>query len=65
MTDLLTGSSLIGSADVRPDGGTFRAVDPATGAELEPAYGEAGPAEVDRAAALAAAAFPAYRRTTA
>ena len=65
MTDGLTGSSLIGSADVRPDGGTFRAVDPATGAELDPAYGEAGPAEVDRAAALAAEAFPAYRRTTA
>ncbi len=65
MTDGLTGSSLIGSADVRPDGGTFQAVDPATGAELDPAYGEAGPAEVDRAAALAAEAFPAYRRTTA
>ena len=46
MTDGLTGSSLIGSADVRPDGGTFRAIDPATGAELDPAYGEAGPAEV-------------------
>jgi NADP-dependent aldehyde dehydrogenase len=40
-------------------------VDPATGTELDPAYGEAGPAEVDRAAALAAAAFPVYRRTSA
>ena len=30
-----------------------------------PAYGEAGPAEVAQAAALAAAAFPGYRRTTA
>ena len=50
---------------MRPAGAGFHAVDPATGAELEPAYGEAGPAEVARAAALAAAAFPVYRRTTA
>lgn len=61
----LTGSSLIGAADVHPDGATFRAVDPTTGAELDPAYGEAGPAEVERAAALAAEAFPSYRRTSA
>ena len=61
----LTGSSLIGATDVRPSGAVFHAVDPATGAELEPAYGEAGPAEVAQAAALAAAAFPGYRRTTA
>ena len=65
MTDGLTGSSLIGAADIHPDGATFRAVDPASGAELEPAYGEAGPAEVERAAVLAAEAFPGYRRTTA
>lgn len=61
----LTGSSLIGSADVRPEGGTFHAVDPASGSELDPAYAEAGPAEVERAATLAAQAFPIYRRTTA
>ncbi|HEY5978708.1 MAG TPA: aldehyde dehydrogenase (NADP(+)) [Microlunatus sp.] len=60
---MLTGSSLIGAADVSPDGATFHAVDPATGTELEPAYGEAGPAEVERATVLAAAAFPGYRRT--
>ena len=42
MSEGLTGSSLIGAADVRPEGGSFRAVDPAFGAELEPAYGEAG-----------------------
>jgi NADP-dependent aldehyde dehydrogenase len=62
---MLTGSSLIGAADVRPAGTGFRALNPATGAELEPAYGEAGPAEVARATTLAAAAFPGYRRTTA
>jgi 2,5-dioxopentanoate dehydrogenase len=60
----LTGASLIGATDVHPTGGRFRALDPATGAELDPAYGEAGPAEVEQAAALAAEAFAVYRRTT-
>ena len=60
----LTGASLIGATDVHPTRGTFRALDPATGAELDPAYGEAGPAEVEQAAALAAEAFAVYRRTT-
>ena len=63
--DLLTGSSLIGAADVPTTGATFRAVDPATGIELDPPYGEAGAAEVERATALADQAFPAYRRTSA
>ncbi len=61
---LVTGSSLLGAADVIASGGTFRAVDPSTGADLEPVYGESGPEEVDRAAALAWEAFGAYRRTT-
>ncbi len=60
----LTGSSLIGAADVLPAGVGFHAVDPVSGTELEPVYGEAGPAEVERATVLAAAAFPVYRRTT-
>ena len=64
-SDLLTGSSLIGAADVRPEGATFRAVDPATGAELDPPYEEAGAAEVERAATLADQAFADYRRTNA
>ncbi|MDF2823073.1 MAG: NAD-dependent aldehyde dehydrogenase [Mycobacterium sp.] len=62
MTDIL-GTSLIGSADVA-DGAQFRAVDPATGAELEPVFHDAGPGDVDRAAALARRDFDAYRRTT-
>ncbi len=61
----LSGRSLIGNQDVQPEGATFRAVDPATGAELDPAYGEAGAAEVAQAAALAEEAFGGYRRTTA
>jgi NADP-dependent aldehyde dehydrogenase len=62
MTEL-TGRSLVGASDVDPEGGTFRAVDPVSGDLLEPAYGEAGPAEVDRAADLAWDAFATYRRT--
>jgi hypothetical protein len=48
----LTGASLIGAGDSR-EGPEFHAIDPATGARLEPAYHVAGPADVDRAAALA------------
>jgi alpha-ketoglutaric semialdehyde dehydrogenase len=59
----LTGESLIGAARVAGHSGTFRAVDPATGAALEPVFGEAGAAEVERACALAWAAFDAYRET--
>lgn len=62
MTDL-TGAALLGSRDLT-GAATFRAVDPATGASLEPAFTEAGPAEVAQAAALAASAFPLYRATT-
>lgn len=61
MTEL-TGAALLGSRDLT-GAGTFRAVDPATGAALEPAFFEAGPAEVAEAAALAASAFPLYRAT--
>ncbi len=65
VADGLTGRSLIGASDVEPDGATFCAVDPATGNELQPPYGESGPAEVERAATLAAQAFVTYRRTDA
>ncbi|HEU5483614.1 MAG TPA: aldehyde dehydrogenase (NADP(+)) [Microlunatus sp.] len=65
MVQPLTGASLIGGTDVRPPGSTFRAADPTTGTEIEPSFGEAGAAEVDLAAALAAEAFRTYRGTTA
>ncbi|KAA1418270.1 aldehyde dehydrogenase (NADP(+)) [Mumia zhuanghuii] len=67
MTDLadVTGSSLVGAEDVTGTaGGTFQAYDPATGAALEPAFGECGPDEVVSATTLAWAAFGDYRRTT-
>lgn len=58
----LTGASLIGAVDSH-DGAEFYATDPATGAHLAPAFHDAGPAEVDRAAALAWHAFDTYRQT--
>jgi NADP-dependent aldehyde dehydrogenase len=59
----LTGQNLIGG---KPAGGgaAFQAVDPATGAALEPAFREGDAALADRALAAAEAVFPAYARTT-
>ncbi|WP_307018487.1 aldehyde dehydrogenase (NADP(+)) [Ancylobacter polymorphus] len=59
----LTGAALLGSRDLT-GAATFQAIDPATGTALEPAFFEAGPAEVGQAAALAAQAYPLYRATT-
>lgn len=55
---------LIGSRRVLGSSGSFRAVDPSTGAELEPAFGLGGVAEADAAARLAAQAFPHYSTTS-
>lgn len=57
---MITGATLLGSRDVTGPA-TFRAVDPAHGVEIEPAFSDAGAAEVDAAARLAAEAFPVYR----
>jgi NADP-dependent aldehyde dehydrogenase len=58
-----TGEILIGAASVRGAGESFRAVDPAAGHEIEPPYGGAGEADVERACALAWAAFDSFRET--
>ncbi|MBN6152588.1 aldehyde dehydrogenase (NADP(+)) [Xanthomonas sp. AmX2] len=60
----LTGSMRIAGEAVTGEAGAFKAVDPATGAELEPAFGLATPADLERACALASAAFDAYRDTS-
>ncbi len=57
----LTGSMLIGATEVRGIAGEVRGVNPATGAALDPVYGLGDESDVDRAAALAAEAFPIYR----
>ncbi len=60
---MITGALLIGSRDI-VDGKVFRAIDPATGELIEPAFTDAGPAHVTEAATLAAGAFPIYRETS-
>ncbi|HEY0700869.1 MAG TPA: hypothetical protein VGD43_24060, partial [Micromonospora sp.] len=59
----LTGDLLIGANSQRGAHGEIAAVDPRTGQELAPRYGLGGPEDVQRAAALAEAAFDTYRET--
>ena len=58
----LFGSNLVGGEWVEGSGPVFQAVDPATGAKLDPEFREAGTEEVDRAFAAAEAAFAGYAR---
>ena len=60
----LTGDIVIGAERLSGRAASFKAVDPATGETLEPAFAFAGEAEVERACALAAEAFDIYRETT-
>ncbi|MEJ2814202.1 aldehyde dehydrogenase (NADP(+)) [Caulobacter sp. CCG-8] len=59
----LRGMMLIGGEAVAGGGETFRAFDPGRGERLEPAFASAGRDDVERACALAEAAFDAYRAT--
>jgi NADP-dependent aldehyde dehydrogenase len=59
----VTGEMLIGGRAVRGTMGAMRAVNPATGEEMEPVFGGASAADVDAACVLAEAAFDAYRAT--
>ncbi|MEQ3555030.1 aldehyde dehydrogenase (NADP(+)) [Pseudonocardia nematodicida] len=59
----LTGEMLLGAARVTGRAGTLTARDPRTGADLAPTYGLGDRADVERAAALAAEAFGAFRET--
>ncbi|MCE8036393.1 aldehyde dehydrogenase (NADP(+)) [Halomonas sp. MCCC 1A11062] len=60
----LQGTSLIGREAVTGSRDEIRAVNPATGAPLDPAYRGGSEAEVERACELAEAAFGVYRETT-
>ena len=60
---VINGDLLIGT-DSTGDNRTARAINPATGAHLEPAFAIAGEADVARACELAAHAFDAYRSTS-
>ncbi|NUB31459.1 aldehyde dehydrogenase (NADP(+)) [Azospirillum brasilense] len=59
----LTGMMLIGAESHRGRNGEIHAIDPSTGATLEPAFGGGGAAEVDRACQLAWDAFDRFRET--
>ncbi|NGZ83731.1 aldehyde dehydrogenase (NADP(+)) [Duganella aceris] len=60
----ITGEQLIGAHAVRGVDTPFRAVDPATGAELAPQFETASAGHVALAASLAWQAFDVYRETT-
>jgi NADP-dependent aldehyde dehydrogenase len=61
----LQGTSIIAGARGRTGGKTFSAHNPATGAQLEPLFHEAGDAEVAQAMEASAAAFADYRTRSA
>src|SRR3546814_9784033 len=55
---------LIGERDVAGSGKEIRAINPATGAPLDPIYRDGTSTDIDQAVALAEAAFDSYRHTT-
>jgi 2,5-dioxopentanoate dehydrogenase len=57
----ILGELLIGARAVRGRDGEVRAINPATGEEMEPAFGGGSAEDVDEACTLAGAAFDAYR----
>jgi alpha-ketoglutaric semialdehyde dehydrogenase len=59
---MINGSILIGASE-RRSGEAFQAVDPATGALIEPSFSAAGESDVREACALAAAAAPSFADT--
>jgi 2,5-dioxopentanoate dehydrogenase len=59
----LSGKLLLGATQTTGSAGSFRAVNPATGETLEPSFGQATHADVERACQLAAEAFDTYRDT--
>ena len=59
----LTGQNLIGNSASTGREIALKGIDPATGKELEPAYGGANAQDLERACMLAAAAFDVYRET--
>jgi 2,5-dioxopentanoate dehydrogenase len=60
----LTGEMLIGAHAVPGMVGKLRAINPSTGAEMEPAFSGGSAGDVDAACTLAAAAFDTYRTTS-
>jgi len=61
VTTELLGTSIIGRSRAARSGKTFHGVQASTGESIEPIYYSADAQDLDRAAHLAAAAFPVYR----
>ncbi|POR50698.1 2,5-dioxopentanoate dehydrogenase [Paraburkholderia eburnea] len=59
----ITGQSLIGAMSVRGTHGAFHGINARTGETLEPAFGGATQSDLERASALAEAAFDTFRET--
>ena len=64
MNTTINGEMLIGTTAAHGSSGAFRAINPATGLEIEPAFGTGTVADVERACTLAQQAFDIYRATT-
>ncbi|MEQ5835978.1 aldehyde dehydrogenase (NADP(+)) [Marinobacter sp. NFXS9] len=60
----LQGKQLIGSSTIAGTGGSFTAVNPATGDSLDPQYTGAGNEQVEQACRLAERSFDTYRETS-
>jgi alpha-ketoglutaric semialdehyde dehydrogenase len=60
----VSGELLIGGAALRGQNGAIDAIDPSTGAKLAPSFGGATADDLERACALAWAAFDSYRETS-
>ncbi|HEX3572362.1 MAG TPA: aldehyde dehydrogenase (NADP(+)) [Acidobacteriaceae bacterium] len=60
-TGVLTGEMLIGARGVRGTQGSIRAINPASGEQMEPEFGEGSQREVNEACSLAESAFNPYR----
>lgn len=60
----INGDLLIGASVHHGSAAAFRAIDPATGVSLEPAFGGASLDDADRACTLAQQAFDSYRETS-
>jgi NADP-dependent aldehyde dehydrogenase len=61
---MITGEMLLGASRLRGAAGEIRAINPATGHEMSPAFGGGSDSDVDRACGLAWAAFDRYRETS-
>jgi NADP-dependent aldehyde dehydrogenase len=61
---IITGEALIGGVAVKGNGGSFKAMNPADAAAMEPDFHMVDVAQIDQACSLAGAAFDTFRATS-